>query len=62
MSFSHEQLNDLRKRVLDGQPYTREELAEAVRQLVGDRLSQAPKAAEPKGKSKPSPVNLDDLL
>ncbi len=35
-----EKLNDLRKRVLENLPYTREELAEAVRSCIADRLSQ----------------------
>lgn len=54
-------LNDLRKRVLNNDPVTKEELALAVRTLVGERaLAAAPKA--PKGKKSATPViSLDDL-
>lgn len=61
MSTTHEQLNDLRRRVLEGATYTPEELAQAIRALVADRLAMA-QPKEPKAKSKQSQVNLDDLL
>lgn len=61
MSTTHEQLNDLRRRVLEGATYTVEELAQAIRALVADRLAMA-QPKETKAKSKQSQVNLDDLL
>jgi hypothetical protein len=55
-----DKLNDLRKRVLANEPYTYQELAEAVKALISDRLSSFEKPA--KSKSKATPVNLDDLI
>lgn len=59
MPLSPEQLNDLRKRVLANEPFTYEELAEAVKKQIAERLSSF-EAPKPKGKAKP--VNLDDLI
>jgi hypothetical protein len=57
--LSAEKLNDMRKRVLANEPYTYEELAAAVKQLIADRLTSFEKPAP---KSKAKPVNLDDLI
>ncbi len=54
------QLNDLRKRVLANEPYTNEELAAAVKQLIADRLASF--EAPTKSKSKAKAVSLDDLV
>lgn len=54
-----DKLNDLRKRVLANEPYTIEELAESVRQLISERLSSFEAPAK---RGKPKPVNLDDLI
>jgi predicted Zn-dependent peptidase len=54
-----EKLNDLRKRVIANEPFTYEELAAAVKQLIADRLASFEK---PAAKSKPKAVNLDDLI
>jgi len=53
-------LNDLRKRVLADEPWTYEELAAAIKSLISERLNSFEKPA--KSKSKPTPVNLDDLI
>lgn len=60
--LTSDQLNDLRKRVLAKESYTQEELAQAVKQLIVDRIDafEAPKKASPKSKS--TSVNLDDLI
>jgi hypothetical protein len=55
--------NDLRKRVLEGQPYTKEELAAHVRALVAQRIAAATAAPKAKATSKKQPTaSLDDLL
>lgn len=58
------QINDLRKRVLEKAPVTKEELAEAVKAMCGERISAAAAADKPKkgGKAKATDVNLEDLL
>lgn len=61
MPLTADKLNDLRKRVLANEPYTYEELAEAVKTLITDRLNAFEKPAKT-SKSKATPVNLDDLL
>lgn len=60
MALTADQLNDLRKRVLENAQYSLEELTAAVRQLVAERLSSFEKPA--KGKSTAKSVNLDDLI
>jgi hypothetical protein len=55
-----EELNDLRKRVLAGEGFTYEELSQAVKQMIADRLSNFEKPTKAKAKS--TPVNLDDLI
>lgn len=55
-------LNDLRKRVLNEEPWTYEEMAAAVKEMVGARISdlETPKA---KGKAtKKTAADLSDLL
>lgn len=53
-------LNDLRRRVLENQPVTEAELAEAIRVRFGERVRQLEKPAT-KGKTT-KVLNLDDLL
>lgn len=61
MPLNADQLNDLRKRILANEPYTQEECAAAVRQLIAERLSSFD--AKPKAsKSKATPISLDDLI
>lgn len=56
------QLQDMRKRVLEGQPYTKEEFAQATKAMIGDRIAKA-QAPTTKAKSvKKSLVDLDDLM
>jgi len=56
-----EALNDLRQRYLEGKPWTREELKNAIFTMIGDRLSSV--QATPKAKAaKAAPVSLDDML
>lgn len=57
-----EQLQDMRKRVLNGEPYTKEEFAQAIRAMVGERIALSTKPTN-KAKSTKQPVtSLDDLL
>ncbi len=57
------EINDLRQKVLNNEPFDKTRLAEAVKALVGDRLAEAQKESAPsKGKRKSVEVNLDDLL
>lgn len=57
-----ETLNDLRQRYLDGKPWTREELKNAIHTMIGTRLTAVQESAKPKTKTKATPVSLDDLL
>lgn len=65
MSMTPEQYNELRQRILNGQPYTREELREAIISLRGEfTMSQEKSAAKPKRtpKEKAAPIDLDESL
>lgn len=56
-------INDLRKRVLEKQPVTKDELAAAVHAMCGERINAQAAADKPKkGKAKTANVSLDDLL
>ncbi len=58
-----EQLNDLRRRYLAGEPWTREELKSAIHTMIGDRISEVQNAgAKATKKTKAAPISLDDLL
>lgn len=55
-------INDLRKRILANEPYTLEECATAVREMVSDRVHVM---EQPKKKAKStakSTMSLDDFL
>ena len=56
-----DQLNDLRRRILDGEEPSRDELRAAITALVGERL-EAHASVKPKAKAKSTPIALDDLL
>ena len=59
-----DQLNDLRKRILEGEEPSRDELRNAIKSLTGERL-EAHAAANKKAASRKAPavkVDLDDLL
>lgn len=58
-----EQLNDLRRRYLNGEPWTREELKSAIHTMIGDRINEVQNASvKTTKKTKAAPVSLDDLL
>ena len=57
-----EALNDLRQRYLDGKPWTRQELKDAIHAMIGNRLTAVQEGGKPKTKTKATPVSLDDLL
>lgn len=58
-----EQLNDLRRRYLAGEEWSREELKSAIHTMIGDRLTAVQNAEKPKAKRvKAQPVSLDDML
>ena len=62
MPLDPAQLNDLRRRVLNKEPWTEAELTEAIKARVADRIAnlETPKA---KGKSTKKPAaDLSDLL
>ena len=59
---SVEQLNDMRRRILDGEEVTRDELRAGITALVGERIEAHASAKTPKSKAKSKPVALDDLL
>jgi hypothetical protein len=60
--MSPDQLNDMRKRVLNNEPYTKEEFAQAMREMVGQRISEA-QAPTPKAKAqKRTTIELDSLI
>ncbi len=58
-----EQLNDLRRRYLAGEPWTREELKSAIHTMIGDRINEVQNAnTKTTKKTKAAPVSLDDML
>ena len=59
-----EQLNDLRRRVLNNEPFTEEEYTAAVKQMVAARVQEiAAPTPKTKAKAVSKPVaSLDDLL
>ena len=58
-----EKLNDLRRKVLNNEPYSEAEYTEACKEMNQARITQieAPKPAGKKSTAKPV-ANLDDLL
>ena len=56
-----DQLNDLRRKILDGEEPSREELRDAITALTGERIA-AHTAVQPKTKLPAVKVDLDDLL
>lgn len=61
MPYTHEQLNDLRQRVLAGQDVSVEEYAALIQSLRSRRAGDVEKAATAKKSAKPV-VELPDLL
>ncbi len=58
-----EQLNDLRRRYLAGEPWTRDELKSAIHTMIGDRINEVQNASvKTTKKTKAAPISLDDLL
>jgi len=57
-----DKLHDLRRRILSGVEYTKEELRATVKALFGDRIAQAQAAATSSTKRPSKKVNLDDLV
>lgn len=56
-------INDLRTRVLEDKPVTKEELAAAIRLMVGERATAAAPKAKGKSTAKAkSAISLDDLV
>ena len=62
--ITSEQIQDLRRRVLNKESYTDTELREAIKAISGDRLRELEKATKPKAtRKKVVPiVDLDDML
>lgn len=56
-------LNDLRRKVLNNEPFTEAEYTEAVKSMIGKRVAEI-EAPTPKGRTttKKTVANLDDLL
>ena len=56
-------IHDLRRKILEKEPYTKEELKQAVKALVGDRVaaSQA-EASKPTRRKAKKTVSLDSFL
>lgn len=58
-----EQLNDLRRKVLEGEDVSREQLHRAIDTLVGGRLAaHEAEASKPKRKAKAQPLDLSDMF
>ena len=62
--ITSEQIQDLRRRVLNKEPYTDDELRAAIQAISGDRLKELEKATQPKATRRKSVpvVDLDDML
>jgi hypothetical protein len=62
MPLEPEKLNDLRRRVLNNEPWTEEECSKAILEMIGDRVANiTPTKAKAKS-TKKTAANLDDLL
>jgi hypothetical protein len=59
---SVDKLNDLRRRILDGEEPSRDELRAAITALVGERLEAHTKQKTTRSRAKSTPIALDDLL
>lgn len=57
---SVDKLNDLRRRILDGEEPSRDELRSGIQALIGERLEAHKTTSKTKAKS--TPVSLDELL
>lgn len=62
LTSTAERLNDLRRRYLAGEEWTRDELKSAIHTMIGNRLDAVRDAGATKTKTKAAPVSLDDLL
>jgi hypothetical protein len=62
MPLDPNELNDLRRRVLENKPWTEEELAAAIKARVADRIANL-ETPKPKGRAtKKTTADLSDLL
>lgn len=61
-STTADKLQDIRKRILAGEPYTDIELREAIQLITGDRMTQLEKATTKTKKIPAQKVDLSDLL
>ncbi len=57
-----DKLHDLRRRILSGEEYTKEQLRASVFALFGERIAQAQAVATSSTKRPKKSVNLDDLV
>lgn len=58
-----DKINDLRRRHLAGEEWTRQELKDAIFTMIGERIKEVQTPPKPKrGAAKQPPVNLDDML
>lgn len=66
-TVSTQHLNDIRRRIVNGHPWTYDEVKEAIQALRAQRQEDAKKSSTSKGNgkkkgSKSTPVDLNDLL
>lgn len=59
---SVDKLNDMRRRILDGEEVSRDELRSGIAALVGERIEAHTRAPAKTTRAKSKPVALDDLL
>lgn len=58
-----DKINDLRRRHLAGEAWTRQELKDAIFTMIGERIKEVQTPPKPKkGAAKAPPIALDDLL
>lgn len=57
-----EQLNDMRKRVLNGEPYTKEEFSGAIRTMLAERIKVTAAPTKKAASTKKTLTDLDDLM
>lgn len=57
-----DKLHDLRRRILSGTDYDKDDLRRSVKSLFGDRIAQAQAAATTSSRRPSKKVNLDDLI
>jgi len=56
------ELNDLRRRIVSGEDWSRQELRRALQSIRIDKERKGQKAQSNGGSTKSKPANLDDLL